>query len=223
MSADLAPAGYARRALLRTSSNMKKISAIVLAAGESKRMAGKHKLLLPFAGKTIVENTVDAILQAHVDEVIVVLGYEAENVREVLLHRPVQFVYNPAYQNGMANSIHTGLAAVASDAGAVMISLADLPLVQSAELNLLISSFLSANKKTMAVPTFGGLRGNPVIFDLRYRPEMLVLRGDVGCKSILAHHPEAVLEVEMPTASVLEDVDTVEAYNRFVARITINK
>ncbi|MGH7601435.1 MAG: nucleotidyltransferase family protein [bacterium] len=195
---------------------MKKISTLVLAAGESKRMAGQHKLLLPFAGKTIVESTVDAILQAHVDEVIVVLGHKAEKVRKVLQHRPVKFVHNPAYQSGMASSIHAGLAALAPDAGAVMISLADLPLVQSAELNLLISSFLNANEKTITVPTFGGRRGNPVIFDLRYRHEMLVLYGDVGCKSILARHPEAVLEVEMPTASILEDVDTMEAYERLI-------
>ncbi|MGH7454925.1 MAG: nucleotidyltransferase family protein, partial [bacterium] len=199
-------------------------------AGESKRMAGQHKLLLPFAGKTIVESTVDAILQAEIDEVIVVLGHDAEKVREALLRRPVQFVHNSAYQSGMASSIHAGLAALALDAGAVMISLADLPLVQSAELNLLISSFLSAKdsaqrhiemkeaerSKTIAVPTFAGQRGNPVIFDLRYRPEMLALHGDVGCKSILARHPEAVLEVEMPTASILEDVDMVEAYERLI-------
>jgi molybdenum cofactor cytidylyltransferase len=206
-----------------------KISALVLAAGESKRLApafhekalkgksGQHKLLLPFAGKTIVESTVDNILQAHVDEVIVVLGHAAEKVREALQHRPVQFVYNSAYQSGMASSIRAGLAALALDAGAVMISLADLPLIQSSELNLLISSFLSsAKEKTIAAPIFAGRRGNPVIFDLRYRPEMLALRGDVGCKSILARHPEAVLEVEMPTASVLEDVDTLEAYEQLI-------
>ncbi len=207
---------------------MKKISALVLAAGESKRMAptfhekalkgksGRHKLLLPFAGKTIVACTVDAILQTEIDEVIVVLGHETEKVRKALQRRPVQFVYNPAYRSGMASSIHAGLAALAPDAGAAMISLADLPLVQSAELNLLISSFLSANEKTIAVPTFAGQRGNPVIFDLRYRAEMLALRGDVGCKSILARHPEAVLEVEMPTTGILEDVDTVEAYERLI-------
>jgi molybdenum cofactor cytidylyltransferase len=193
-----------------------KISALVLAAGESKRMAGKHKLLLPFAGKTLMECAVDAILHAEIGEVIVILGHEAEAVQRVLRGRQVRFVYNPDFRQGMAGSIHAGLAALASDAGAVMISLADLPLVQSAELNLLISFFLSAKEKKIAVPIFDGRRGNPVIFDLRYRPEMLTLSGDVGCKSILAHHPDAVLEVEMPTASVLEDVDTVEAYNRLI-------
>lgn len=214
MSVELAPEGATTNVIVYE--KMKKIFALVLAAGESKRMAGQHKLLLPFAGKTIVECTVDAILQAHVDEVIVVLGHAAEKVRGVLLHRPVQFVHNPAYQSGMASSIHAGLTTISSEADAVMISLADLPLVQSSELNLLISSFLSAKEKTIAVPTFAGQRGNPVIFDLRYQPEMLALRGDVGCKSILARHPEAVLEVEMPTSSILEDLDTVEAYERLI-------
>jgi molybdenum cofactor cytidylyltransferase len=213
----------AEKAILRTSLYMKKISALVLAAGESKRMAGKHKLLLPFAGKTVVECTVDAILQTDIGEVIVVLGHEAQAVRRILGGRQLRFVYNPDYRQGMASSIHAGLAALAPDAGAVMISLADLPLVQTAELNLLISAFLQSKTKTIAVPTFAGQRGNPVIFDLRYRSEMLALRGDVGCKSILARHPEAVLEVEMPTANVLEDVDTVEAHERLIARMTANK
>jgi molybdenum cofactor cytidylyltransferase len=193
-----------------------KISALVLAAGESKRMAGQHKLLLPFAGKTIVECTVDAILHADIGEAIVILGHEAEAMQQVLDGRQLRFVYNPDFRQGMASSIHAGLAALAPDSGAVMIALADLPLIQTAELNLLIAAFLQTRNKTIAVPVFAGQRGNPVIFDLRYRPEMLALRGDVGCKSILSHHPDAVLEVEMPTASVLADVDTVEAYERLI-------
>jgi molybdenum cofactor cytidylyltransferase len=195
-----------------------KISVVVLAAGESTRMAGQHKLLLPFGGKTIIECTVDAILQVEVDEAIVVLGHAAEAVRKVLGERPVRAIYNPNYRSGMASSIQAGLAALSPQAEAVMISLADLPLVEPAELNLLISAFSRAKEKTIAVPTFAGQRGNPVIFDLRYRGEMLALRGDVGCKSILACHPEAVLEVEMPAASILEDIDTLEAYNRIILK-----
>jgi molybdenum cofactor cytidylyltransferase len=203
-----------------------KISALILAAGESKRTAGQNKLLLPFGEKTIVECTVDAVLQTDVDEVIVVLGHAAAAVREVLAKRPVRFVYNPNHRQGMASSIQAGLTALAPRSSlenslnkiGVMIFLADLPLIQPAELNLLISAFSQAKDKTIAVPTFSGQRGNPVIFDLHYREEILALRGDVGGKSILARHPEAVLEVEMPTASILEDIDTVESYNRLMAK-----
>jgi len=95
-----------------------------------------------------------------------------------------------------------------------MICLADQPLIQPAELNLLLSAFSQTREKTIAVPTFQNQRGNPVIFDLSYRDEMLALKGDIGCKSILTRHPGAILEVEMPEGNILEDADTWEAYAR---------
>jgi len=192
------------------------ISALVLAAGESKRMVGQNKLLLPFAGKTIVACAVDAILRANIAEVIVVLGHEAAAIQNALSERPLRFTFNADYNRGMASSIHAGLAAVSPSAQAVMITLADQPLIQSEELNFLIAEFSHATGKSIGVPAFNGQRGNPVIFDLRYRDEMLALQGDVGGKSILARHPEAVLEVAMPTASILEDADTPEAYSRIL-------
>jgi len=197
--------------------NMPEISALVLAAGESKRMVEHNKLLLPFAGKTIIECAVDAILQANVAEVIVVLGHEAAAIQNALRERPLRFTFNPDFRRGMASSIHAGLAALSPAAQAVMITLADQPLLQTEELNFLIAEFSRAAEKSIGVPTFNGQRGNPVIFDLRFRGEMLALQGDVGGKSILARHPEAVLEVAMPTASILEDADTPGEYASITA------
>jgi len=179
-------------------------------------MVVQNKLLLPFAGKTIVACAVDAILRANVAEVIVVLGHEAAAIRNALRGRPLRFTFNADYRRGMASSIHAGLAAISPAAQAVMITLADQPLIQSKELNFLIAEFPRAAGKSIGVPTFNGQRGNPVIFDLRYRGEMLALQGDVGCKSILARHPEAVLEVAMPAGNILEDADTPEAYARLL-------
>jgi molybdenum cofactor cytidylyltransferase len=193
-----------------------KISALVLAAGESKRMGGQNKLLLPFAGKTIVACAVDAILGANVAEVIVVLGHDAAAICNALQGRQLRFAFNADYRQGMASSIHAGLAAISPSTQAVMISLADQPLIQSEELNFLIAEFSRAVEMSIGVPTYNWQRGNPVIFDLRHRGEMLSLNGDVGCKSILARHPEAVLEIEMPTASILEDADTPAAYERII-------
>jgi len=177
-------------------------------------MVEQNKLLLPFAGKTIVACAVDAILRANIAEVIVVLGHEAAAIQNALRERPLRFTFNADYRYGMASSIHAGLAALSPAAQAVMITLADQPLLQTEELNFLIAEFSRAAGKSIGVPTFNRQRGNPVIFDLRYRDEMLSLNGDVGCKSILARHPEAVLEVAMPTASILEDADTPEEYAR---------
>jgi len=181
-------------------------------------MVGQNKLLLPFAGKTIVACAVDAILRANIAEVIVVLGHEAAAIRNALRGRPLRFTFNADYRRGMASSIHAGLTALSPAAQAVMITLADQPLLETEELNFLIAEFSRAAEKSIGVPTFNGQRGNPVIFDLRYRDEILALQGDVGCKSILIRHPEAVLEVAMPTGSMLEDADTPEAYARILNR-----
>ena len=196
---------------------MLNVSAIVLAAGESKRMVGRNKLLLPLAGKTIIECTVDAILAARIDDVIVVLGHEAAAIQKVLNKRSLRFTFNPNYRCGMASSIHAGLAALAPPAQTVMIALADQPLITTAEINFLITEFSRATEKSIGVPICNGQRGNPVLFDLRYREEMLALQGDVGGKTILARHPEAVLEMALPAENILVDADTPEAYARLSA------
>jgi len=179
-------------------------------------MVEQNKLLLPFAGKTIVACAVDAFLRANTAEVIVVLGHEAAAIQNALSGRPLRFTFNPDFRRGMASSIHAGLATISPAAQAVMITLADQPLLQAEELNFLIAEFSRAAGRFIGVPTFNGQRGHPVIFDLRYRDEMLSLTGDVGCKAILARHPEAVLEVEMPTGNVLEDADTPAEYDRMI-------
>lgn len=196
---------------------MSNLAAIVLAAGESKRMAGRHKLLLPLAGKTMIAWTVEAILAAGLDDVIVVLGHEAAAVQKTLNKKPVRFALNPNYRRGMASSIQAGLAALAPQTQIIMIALADQPLVTAAEINFMIAEFSRVPEKTIGVPTFNGQRGHPVLLDLRYREEMLALQGDVGCKSILARYPEAVFEVAMPARNILEDADTPEAYARLSA------
>lgn len=193
------------------------VAAIVLAAGESKRMAGRNKLLLSLRGKTIIECTVDAILEAMVDDVIVVLGHEATAIQKVLHKRLLRFTVNPNYRDGMASSIHAGLTALNPQAQTIMIALADQPSITKAEINFLIAKFSRATEKSIGVPTFNGQRGNPVLFDRRYREELLALHGDVGGKALLARHPEAVLEVALPAGNILVDADTPEAYARLRA------
>ena len=113
------------------------IAALVLAAGQSTRMGTANKLLLPFRGSTVVAQTVDAVLASGVAETIVVVGHEAERVREALNGKAVGLVENPDYTQGMATSIHAGINAVQSGTSAVMVCLSDLPLLEAGELVLI--------------------------------------------------------------------------------------
>lgn len=189
--------------------------AIVPAAGMSTRM-GQNKLLLRFRGKPLIVHAVDTLLESEVDEVIVVLGHEAEKVKEKLEGKRLTFVENRDYREGMSTSIRAGLAAVPSRASALMIYLADQPLLEPDDVNRVIRAFAEAREhnKTIVVPFFRGQRGNPVILDSSYREAIFEAVGDVGCKRVIKRNPNKVFVVEMATDHVVRDVDTIEDYGR---------
>ena len=189
------------------------IAAIVPAAGMSTRM-GRNKLLLTFKGKPLIAQAVDTLAECEVDEVIVVLGHEADKIKEKLEGKRVTLVENHNYRQGMSTSIRAGLAAVPSQATAIMIYLADQPLLVPGDVNRLIRAFAEARerRKSIVVPFFCGKRGNPVILDASFKEAILEAVGEVGCKRVIKRNPDIVLVVEMDTDHVVRDVDRMEDY-----------
>jgi molybdenum cofactor cytidylyltransferase len=186
------------------------ISAILLAAGESNRM-GQPKQLMPFGQSTILERTIDNLLNSAVSETIVVLGYREEDIRKTIAGKPVKIAINPDYQQGMSASIIAGLKQIDKRARAVLIALGDQPFVDSQTINSLVEAFI-ANSKGIIIPVYQGRRGNPVIFAIRYRGELLNLKGDVGGREIIKRHPDDVLEVVVNCEGVLLDIDSMQNY-----------
>ena len=186
------------------------LSAIILAAGESKRM-GKPKQLLPLGKSTLLEQAIDNLLNSSVDETIVVLGHKAEEITEKIANKPVKVVINPDYQQGMSTSIVAGLIMVDPRSQAVMLALGDQPLVTSRTINQLIEAF-NKNRKGIAVPTYRGRRGHPIIFDIKYKAELFKLKGDIGGREIIQNHPKDVFMVAVDSESVISDIDTQEDY-----------
>jgi molybdenum cofactor cytidylyltransferase len=183
------------------------LSSILLAAGESKRM-GRLKQLMPWGQSTMVEKTIDNLLDSAVSEVIVVLGHEAEEVIKVIVDRPVKLAINPDYKQGMSTSIMAGLNLVDSQAQAVLLALGDQPLIDCQTMNRLIEEFHS-NDKGIAIPTYRGRRGHPVIFAMKYKERLLELKGDVGGKQLIKNNAEDVLEVAVDCAGICIDFDTI--------------
>jgi len=189
------------------------IAAIVPAAGMSTRM-GRNKLLLTFGGKPLIVRAVDTLLESEVDEIIVVLGHEAETVAERLKGKQITLVENPDYREGMSTSIRAGLKAVPSQGEGIMIYLPDQPLLEPGDVNRLIKAFAEAKRqnKSIVVPFFRGQRGNPVILGSSYKEAILEVVGDVGCRRVIKRNPDQVLVVQMETDHVVRDVDTEEDY-----------
>jgi molybdenum cofactor cytidylyltransferase len=190
------------------------ISAILLAAGQSKRM-GELKQLMPFGQSTIVEQAVNNLLGSAVDEVIVVVGYKAEDVTKALAAKPVKVVINPDYEQGMSTSIIAGLKSVHIRTQGIMLALGDQPLVDSQIINLLIEELYN-HDKGIAVPTYQGRRGHPIIFAIKYKEQLLELSGDMGGRQIIENHPDDVLEVAVDSEGIVADFDTTDDYQAYV-------
>ena len=196
------------------------ISAIVLAAGEARRM-GQFKLLLPWEGKTILEHVLDNLLQSQVNEVILVLGHEAHRILKRIPTQKIKVVINTDYREGMSSSLRKGLAAMKEKSTAFLVVLGDQPGIRKEIINQLIQSFhQSREKRKIVLPTYKGRRGHPVLFSIQYHEEILRLRGDIGARQILKDHPEHTIEVEIDSDTILLDIDTPEDYNKFLERRT---
>ncbi len=194
------------------------ISAIILAAGESKRM-GKPKQLIPLGRTTILEQTVENCLNSKVNEVILVLGHSAEEVIRVIAARPVKLAINSNYQRGMSTSIMTGLNMVDSRARAVMLTLGDQPFIDSRTLNRLIDEFYS-HDKGIVIPVYRGRRGHPVIFAIKYKGELLRLKGDIGARETIDRHADDVLELAVNCEGICIDIDTIDMFSLEKSKLT---
>ena len=189
------------------------VSALVLAAGRSSRMAPRHKLLEPdAAGVPMIARVVDQVLASRARPVRVVVGHRADEVMAALAGRPVTAVPAADYAEGLSASLRAGLAAVTERAALVV--LGDMPLVSAAVIDRLVAAYDPDEGRLIAVPVHEGQWGNPVLWDRRFFPAMMALTGDAGARPLLRQHADVVAEVPADDG-VLRDFDTPESLAAF--------
>jgi len=196
----------------------RKITALVLAAGESKRMGAENKLLLDFNGHPMIELTVNNIDMPLIDDILVVTGRDGERIKSALNGYDLEFVDNSAYAEGLSTSIICGLKHIDDGTEAVLVVLGDMPMITRQCLERLVSAFDPENGHEICVPVYQGKRGNPVLWSRRFFHEMMYLEGDHGARHLLYKHDDLVKEVEMPDAGILIDFDTRESLTGFCQR-----
>jgi CTP:molybdopterin cytidylyltransferase MocA len=191
---------------------MNEVWAIVLAAGLSTRM-GTQKLLLPFDDKTIVEKTLENILNSGIENIVVVLGANHSEIRDVLNLLPVQTVINDQFKDGMHTSIIAGVKALPDEAKAVMIFLGDQPFIPPITIQNVIDAW-NTSGKSIIIPLCDGKRGHPPLYDTSLRDEILNLDREVGLRSVALKFPDKICEVETFCPTIVRDIDTPEEYLR---------
>jgi molybdenum cofactor cytidylyltransferase len=197
---------------------MKDIWAIVLAAGESKRM-GFPKMLLIFKGKSMLENVIENIKLSNVNHILVVTGAETEKITDLASSLGVTCCYNDRYKEGMLSSVKCGFRNLPEDFDAVLVFQGDQPLIKPAVINSVIEAFRSS-VKNIVIPLFRNKRGHPLLIGREYRDKIDNLDSNEGLRSLANIYKEDVLEIETNDPCILRDFDTYEEYSQEINQIS---
>jgi len=196
----------------------KRVSAILLGAGQSTRM-GEDKLRLPLGKKVIFQHCLDALLDSEVEQVNIIFSKPSRALQECFApSRRIKLVQNRQPQRGMSGSIRKGLNNLDPGVDGALIALGDQPLLKKRTINALIRAF-HPGEGEIVVPVYQGRRGNPVLFDRTYFEELLRLRGDAGGRSVMQRHPDKIVRVRTKSEAVVKDIDTPEEYEKLAKDI----
>lgn len=193
------------------------ISAILLSAGQSKRM-GAFKPLLPFGDLTIIETCIHTLKDGGVDETIVVIGHRAEEIQEKIKHLKANFAFNRNSESEMSESIACGVREISQHSQATFIALVDQPAIPSKVITQIIQAKQLVNTP-LIVPTFQGRGGHPVLADLKLRNQLLNLDSSKGLRSLVEEYKEDVLRLEVDSPFIRKDLDTWEDYRNLYLEV----
>jgi len=190
------------------------LSLIVLAAGKSTRMRGRNKLLIKIEGKPMIRRVAETALESKVDEVIVVLGWEAQKIREVLADLPCRFVLNKDYEHGQSSSVKAGLKEIGTTTRALLVLPGDVARIDTHSINAVLDAY-NNGKAPIVVAAHKGRLGHPILLSKElFEETMQIDEQTFGLKSVVRRHQAEMRLVETDTENVLRDVDTPEDLKR---------
>ncbi|MGH4117319.1 nucleotidyltransferase family protein [Clostridium sp.] len=198
---------------IRVNPYAKNLSAIILAGGYSKRMK-QFKPLLPLGDSTIIENTINVFRNSGVDDITVVIGYRANDVKVVLDCMDVKWVYNQNYHEGMYSSVVAGVSSLPASINGFFLLPADMPFVKKETIEELLRVYNSTTYDII-YPTYKGHRGHPPLISERLFPAIKNWDGSGGLRALLSKYQEVSTQVEVTDENILTDMDTHEDYLKF--------
>jgi CTP:molybdopterin cytidylyltransferase MocA len=187
-----------------------RIGAVLLAAGDGRRMGGVVKPLIRLQGVPLITRHLVALSGAGVDEVVVVTGYARDAVERQVRSFSVTLAHNEAHAEGQQGSVRVGLAALEGGFDAVIVMLADQPLIGASDLTELIGAFKKRPGGHVVVPVVQGQRGNPIVLDGVAHAQILGSDTNLGCRHLIERQPGLVHVHETSNTRFVTDLDTLE-------------
>ena len=184
------------------------ISAILLAAGQSKRMGGDNKLIKKYNKKYLINYIVGTLIKSKIDKIIIVLGFQSPKVRKITAkNEKINFIYNKNYKSGISSSIKTGLKRVSKKNIGFLIVQADMPLISKNIINS-ICYVVKKNRKEIIAPTYKGKMGNPIGFKYSMVKILNKVKKDTGAKKIILRNKKRLGFIKVNSKSIFKDFNT---------------
>ena len=184
------------------------ISAIILAAGQSKRFGSDNKLIKKYNKKYLINHIIGTLIKSKVNKIIVVLGFQKSKVRKITIkNKKINFVFNKNYKSGMASSIKTGLKEISKRSIGFLIVQADMPLISKKIIDSLCYSIRNNNKEIVA-PIYKSNMGNPIGFKRSMTRILNKTSGDSGAKKMIKRNKKNLSLISVNSKSIFKDFNT---------------
>ena len=188
------------------------ISAILLAAGKSKRLKGENKLIKNFKGKPLINHILSSLIKSKVNKIFIVVGYQNQKIKKIAYkNKKITFVTNLNYKKGISSSINSGLKRISKKNIGFLITHGDMPLISKTILNTLCSALKNKDKEIF-VPVYKKKLGNPLAFKYSMIKSLKKIKGDKGAKKLIRSNKSKVQLVKMKSKSILIDFDQLKDF-----------
>jgi molybdenum cofactor cytidylyltransferase len=194
---------------------LNKVACFILAAGMSKRMGSENKLLKKYKNKIIINQTLKNHSESKLEKLNIIIGHDKESLKDTLKNFQIGVIENDNYMSGMLSSIKRINDYIDNEVTGIMISLADMPLVSSKDINSILDTFLLHDEKKNCIPEFNGRLGNPIIIPLEIYKKIIQnenLLKDKGLKSTILDGKFDIVRARS-SSGVLKDFDTQKDFN----------
>ena len=189
------------------------ITAILLAAGQSKRLKNENKLIKLFKKKLLINHILSSLIKSKVNKIIIVLGFEQLKVKKRLLKsKKIKFVINKNYKKGISSSIKTGLRSLSKDNKGFLIAQGDMPNITKTTINKIIL-LINKSRKEIFLPRFKNRVGNPIGFKKSMIKNINKIKGDIGAKNIIKKNSKKIKFVNIYSKSILTNLNTKKDFS----------
>ncbi len=189
------------------------IRAILLAAGQSKRLKGENKLIRKFKNKPLINHAINSLIKSKISKIIIVVGHQSKEIKKIIKNnKKIIFILNKKYKSGISSSIKLGLNKISKKSKGFLIVQSVMPFIKSSDINKICDS-IKKRKFLVHALKFKNKIGNPIGFDISVVKKFIKIKGDIGAKFMVKRLKKRTNFIKVSSSKIFKDFDIKKDFN----------